>query len=67
MGRRRCRTFQVVCMDMWAADAKLVREHAPPCPDPVRPLPNGQSPFLDIGQEMASNWQGFRKAITSAE
>jgi transposase len=29
MGRRRCRTLQVVCMDMWAAYAKLVREHAP--------------------------------------
>ena len=29
MGRRRCQTLQVVCMDMWAAYAKLVREHAP--------------------------------------
>ena len=29
MGHRRCRTLQVVCMDMWAAYAKLVREHAP--------------------------------------
>ena len=29
MGARRCRTLQVVCMDMWAAYAKLVREHAP--------------------------------------
>jgi transposase len=29
MGRRRCGTLQVVCMDMWAAYAKLVREHAP--------------------------------------
>ena len=29
MGRRRCRTLPVVCMDMWAAYAKLVREHAP--------------------------------------
>ena len=29
MGRRRCRTLQVVCMDMWAAYANLVREHAP--------------------------------------
>jgi transposase len=29
MGRRRCRTLQVVCMDMWAAYAHLVREHAP--------------------------------------
>ena len=29
MGRRRCRTLRVVCMDMWAAYAKLVREHAP--------------------------------------
>ena len=28
-GRRRCRTLQVVCMDMWAAYAKLVRDHAP--------------------------------------
>src|SRR4029434_680695 len=28
-GRRRCRTLQVVCMDMWATYAKLVREHAP--------------------------------------
>src|ERR1700730_7561375 len=28
MGPRRCRTLQVVCMDMWAAYAKLVREHA---------------------------------------
>lgn len=28
MGRRRCRTLRVVCMDMWAAYAKLVREHA---------------------------------------
>ena len=28
MGKRRCRTLQVVCMDMWAAYAKLVREHA---------------------------------------
>ena len=28
LGRRRCRTLQVVCMDMWAAYAKAVREHA---------------------------------------
>ena len=29
LGARRCRTLQVVCMDMWAAYAKLVRDHAP--------------------------------------
>jgi len=29
MGPRRCRTLQVLCMDMWATYAKLVREHAP--------------------------------------
>lgn len=29
MGRRRCRTLRVVCMDMWAPYVKLVREHAP--------------------------------------
>ena len=29
MGRRRCRTLRVVCMDMWAAYANLVRDHAP--------------------------------------
>lgn len=29
MGRRRSRTLQVVCMDMWAPYARLVREHAP--------------------------------------
>jgi transposase len=29
MGPRRCRTLQVVCMDMWATYAKLVRQHAP--------------------------------------
>jgi transposase len=28
MGRRRCHTLQVVCMDMWAPYAKLVRQHA---------------------------------------
>ena len=28
MGRRRCHTLQVVCMDMWAPYAKLVRKHA---------------------------------------
>jgi len=28
MGRRRCQTLRVVCMDMWAAYAKLVRDHA---------------------------------------
>jgi transposase len=28
MGKRRCRTLRVVCMDMWAPYAKLVREHA---------------------------------------
>jgi transposase len=28
MGRRRCRTLRVVCMDMWAPFANLVREHA---------------------------------------
>jgi transposase len=28
MGRRRCRTLRVVCMDMWAPYANLVREHA---------------------------------------
>jgi transposase len=28
LGRRRCHTLQVVCMDMWAPYAKLVREHA---------------------------------------
>ena len=29
MGRRRCRTLRVVCMDMWAPYANLVRAHAP--------------------------------------
>lgn len=29
LGRRRCRTLRVVCMDMWAPYANLVREHAP--------------------------------------
>ena len=29
MGRRRCRTLRVVCMDMWAPYMNLVREHAP--------------------------------------
>jgi transposase len=29
MGRRRCSTLQVVCMDMWATYVNLVREHAP--------------------------------------
>jgi transposase len=29
MGRRRCATLQVVCMDMWAAYVNLVREYAP--------------------------------------
>ena len=29
LGKRRCRTLRVVCMDMWAAYAHLVREHAP--------------------------------------
>jgi transposase len=29
MGPRRCHTLQVVCMDMWAAYANLVRQHAP--------------------------------------
>jgi transposase len=29
MGARRCATLQVICMDMWAAYGKLVREHAP--------------------------------------
>jgi transposase len=29
MGRRRCRTLQVVCMDMWAPYLNLVRVHAP--------------------------------------
>jgi transposase len=28
MGPRRCQTLRVVCMDMWAPYAKLVREHA---------------------------------------
>jgi transposase len=29
LGPRRCRTLQVVCMDMWAAYANLVRQYAP--------------------------------------
>jgi transposase len=29
MGRRRCSTLPVVCMDMWATYVNLVREHAP--------------------------------------
>jgi transposase len=28
MGKRRCQTLRVVCMDMWATDANRVREHA---------------------------------------
>ncbi len=28
MGKRRCQTLQIVCMDMWAAYAKLVRAQA---------------------------------------
>ena len=30
LGRRRCGTLQVVCMDMWTAYAKLVPDRAPP-------------------------------------
>jgi len=30
MGLRRCHRLRVVCLDMWAPYAKLVREHAPP-------------------------------------
>jgi transposase len=29
MGRRRCPTLRVVCLDMWAPYAKLVKDHAP--------------------------------------
>src|SRR6516162_3773315 len=29
LGKRRCATLQVVCLDMWAAYVNLVREHAP--------------------------------------
>ena len=29
LGARRCRTLQIVCMDMWAAYANLVRQYAP--------------------------------------
>jgi transposase len=29
LGTRRCRTLQIVCMDMWAAYANLVRQYAP--------------------------------------
>jgi transposase len=29
MGARRCRTLRVICRDMWAAYANLVKEHAP--------------------------------------
>ena len=29
MGARRCHTLRVICMDMWAAYANLVKEHAP--------------------------------------
>jgi transposase len=29
MGTRRCHTLRVICMDMWAAYANLVKEHAP--------------------------------------
>jgi transposase len=29
LGKRRCSTLRVVCMDMWAAYVNLVREHAP--------------------------------------
>ena len=29
LGKRRCSTLQVVCMDMWAAYANLVRGNAP--------------------------------------
>jgi transposase len=29
LGKRRCRTLQVVCLDMWAAYANLVRQYAP--------------------------------------
>ena len=28
MGRRRCHTLRVVCMDMWAPNANLVQEYA---------------------------------------
>jgi transposase len=29
MGARRCHTLRVICMDMWAAYANLVKEYAP--------------------------------------
>jgi transposase len=29
MGARRCHTLRVICMDMWAAYANLVKQHAP--------------------------------------
>ena len=29
MGTRRCHTLRVICMDMWASYANLVKQHAP--------------------------------------
>lgn len=29
MGRRLCHTFRVVCMDIWAPYANLVKDHVP--------------------------------------
>src|SRR5262245_48289909 len=43
MGKRRCQTLQVVCVDMWAAYAKLVRDHAVSA-DPVRSVSHRQAP-----------------------
>ncbi len=34
MGKRRCRSLRVICMDTWVSYANLVREHAPHT-DPV--------------------------------
>ena len=44
MGTRRCHTLRVICMDMWAAYANLVKEHAPQGADPVRSVPHRQAP-----------------------
>ena len=44
MGRRRCHTLPVICIDMWAAYAKLLKQHAPPAQILFRPVPHRQAP-----------------------
>jgi transposase len=64
MGPRRCRGIQIVCLDMWAAYLRAVREHAPQAQilfDRFHLVQHLNRALDLVRRHQASRWTGLQK------